>query len=670
MTKRLLLLTMLLVMVTAVWGREVISLNRDWKFNSGVYIDQRTAKDITVPHVWSKGEGNESIVGTGSYFREFPVPDNWIDKRVYIKFNGVATVANLFINGRFAGEHSGAFTAFTFEITPFLIYGQINSIMVNVNNTPLFDVMPYVGEMKLYGGIYRDVELIVTNKNHISLTDYSSDGVYITQKSLSSEMAELETKVLLEGRSGSNIDTQVNFYSDSTLVSSVSDRVQIESNGRAEIIIPSTISNPRLWNGTIDPYLYRVEVKTTDNIGEGDLVECSFGLRTVEVNREDGFILNGEPYELKGVTKYQDRSGVGSAVSAVNNLEDMQIIEEMGANAIRMLYGPQSEQVFDLCDRAGMVVWSELPLIGGEHFMGKGFVDSYSFRLNGERQLMEMIKQNYNHPSIAFWGIFNEITQKGDNPITYIQQLNTLAHIESPGRLTAAASNEDGDINFITDVVAWNQYFGWKVGSTENVNLWIDAFRNGWKNLMPGLSGYGAGANILHQQEEVKQTYEDDKWHPENWQRVFHTNYLKSLKNTSFLWGKFVNTMFDYGTTKNSGAGMDGVNNMGLVTFDRHTKKDAFYLYKANWNDSDSFVHITDRRNTMRNRAQQNITVYTNLPSAELFVNGRSMGERNAVDGIVTWDNVTLKRGKNEIDAFAGSQQDHIEVEHLRELGE
>lgn len=668
--KRFLLLIITTALAVGAYGRDIINLNRNWTFNSGVFLDNKISEKVILPHVWAGAEEVGNISGTGAYFREFNVPDDWINKRVYIKFKGVATVANLFINGRFAGEHEGAFTAFTFEITPFLNFGQINSIMVNVNNTPQFDVMPYAGDMNIYGGIYRDVELIITDRNHISLSDYSSSGVYLTQTSVSPTSANVSAKVLLDGRSGSNIDVDVTVYQDTIAIASASKRVDIKSNGKGEVTLPLTISKPRLWNGEKDPFLYQVKVTTTDNLGLTDEVIEPLGIRTVSVDRELGFMLNGEPYKLKGVNKYQDRSELGSSLREVHHAEDIKIIREMGANAIRMIYGPQDPYMFDLCDRAGIVVWSELPFIGGAKFMGKGFVDSYAFRANGERQLMEMIKQNYNHPSIAFWGIFNEITQKGDNPLMYIQQLNALAHREAPGQLTASASNEDGDINFITDVVGWGQYHGWESGNAENMKLWIDAFKNGWKNLMPGISGYGAGANVLHQQEELIAAYADDQWHPENWQTHIHQEYLKMLDDAPFLWGAFVNTMFDYGSHRSYGGGLHGINDMGLVSFDRHTKKDAFYLYKARWNDSDPFVHITKRRDTKRSSELQEFTIFTNLPSVELVVNGQSMGTVDSVDGVATWADVPLKRGKNTILSYSGKYRDYIEVELMDQLAQ
>ena len=373
------------------------------------------------------------------------------------------------------------------------------------------------------------------------------------------------------------------------------------------------------------------------------------GLRYYTVEPDKGFFLNGEHLQLRGVCRHQDHAEIGNALSALNHEEDMAIMLEMGVNAIRLAHYPQDKYMYDLCDRNGLVIWAEIPFIGPGGYRDKGFVDQPSFRENGKQQLIELIRQNFNHPSICFWGLFNELKQTGDDPCDYIRELNVLAHQEDPSRPTTAASNQGGDLNVLTDLICWNQYFGWYGGQPSGIGSWADATHKKYPERCIGISEYGAGASVYHQQEELKKPVANSYWHPENWQAYFHEEHWKAIDSRPFLWGTFVWNMFDFGAAHRTEGEIAGKNDKGLVTFDRKHKKDAFYFYIANWNADDPFVYITSRRLTERKALPQPVKVYSNQPEVELFLYGKSLGKKKTVYGICIWEDVPIQPGQNQL---------------------
>lgn len=653
-------------------GRETYNINRDWQFSAGYEIVPDAYTTVTLPHTWNTDarSGGNYYIGMGSYIKHLAVPAAWADKKVYIRFKGANSTANLFVNGKHVGEHEGAFTAFTFDITPYLNFGQTNSVMVNVSNALSLTSMPVMGLFNTYGGLYRDVDLIVTEPDHISLTDYSSDGVYLRQREVTPERASVEAVVKVNLRSEGNMAAEVEVLDgDRTVFQGRREITGLSPLGRAEVAIPFSIENPRLWNGVYDPFLYTVRVRVVDARKNTvtDEVTVPLGLRFFEADGREGFLLNGEPYPLRGVVRHQDRAVYGGALQPAHNEEDMAFIEELGANAVRLAEGPHDPYFYDLADRKGIVIWSQLPFLSPRYVTGNGYINARPFKENGERQLVEMIRQLYNHPSVLMWGLFDEINLRGDDPLDYITQLNSTAHYEDPSRLTVGASNQDGEINFITDLIAWNQYFGWNQGAPSDIAIWSDGIRDHWlKKLKPGLSGYGAGANVYHQEDSLRKPAAKGPWHPERWQTYLHEEYFRTIQNSPYLWGTFANSLFDYGDVNNTYGGSRGIDGMGLVTFSRHTKKDAFYFYKANWNQHDPFVYLAEKRWDKRRSPRQDIKVYSNLESVELWVNGRNLGENaSPVNGTFLWKNVTLRPGANEIVARSGRWSDYARIEVL-----
>lgn len=666
MKKILFLILFSLVSVLRSEARDVVNFNAGWTFGKSISTST-FSKKIALPHSWQRHEEEQlfnSYRGGCQYLKEFTAPFSWSNKSVYIRFHGVATIATIFVNGRFVGDHRGAYTAFTFDLTPFLKFGSTNTILVNVDNSVQLDVMPLSGDFNVYGGIYRDVELIITEKTHISTTHFSTNGVYVQQQKLTDKEADVNVNVILTGQYGDKCTTKVKIYDGINLIGEQSCVSTINMDGEQEVDVPLNIDSPRLWNGKKDPFLYRCRVEILDiHNNVKDDVEVMFGLRSVSVNRNSGFMLNNENYPLYGVTYLQDRDEVYSAMTSWQRREDMDVIEEIGATAIRTSNAPHHQQVYEMTDRNGVVVWVDLPFTGDDIDKGASFINSLDFTNNGKEQFEEMVYQLYNHPSIAFWGLFSNIGGYGDNPLSYIKELNSLSHAISPNVLTVACSNEDGPINNITDVISWSQYFGWRSRKASDVSMWLSSFDRGWQNLKPGIGEYGAGASIYHQDVTADVVEERSKWHPEIFQTNFHMTYSNALKNRPYVWGYFVNSLFDYGSSHRFNGNYNGMCDMGLVTYNRHTKKDAFYLYKALWNKDEEFVHITQKRAERRNSKRHDLVVFSSCRTVDLIVNGISHSTVTVIDGIARWSGIPLQDGDNTIIARSGDISDKIEIE-------
>ena len=640
---------------TTVFGRETVNLNRSWRFTPGWEVGKGVAVEVNLPHTWNTDalSGKQDYYrGLANYEKTLEIPATWKGKKLYLRFKGVNTVANVFVNGKHVKEHRGGYTTFVVDITDRVKYNEKNVIMVRVNNAIQLDVMPLLGDFNMYGGIYRDVDLILTEPEHISLEDYGSCGVYLKQTEVSKESAHVDAKVMVKGSAGSNPVVAVKILDDKkNVVAQQENPVQLNAQGDGVAQLALEVSKPRLWNGVKDPYLYDVVVTVKKEGQETDLVTEKIGFRYYRVDPDKGFFLNGEHLQLRGVCRHQDRAEIGNALAPLHHDDDMAIMLEMGVNAIRLAHYPQDKYFYDLCDKNGLVIWAEIPFIGPGGYRDKGFVDQPSFRENGKLQLIELIRQNFNHPSICFWGLFNELKQVGDDPCDYIRELNVLAHQEDPTRPTTAASNQGGELNELTDLIAWNQYFGWYGGEPSSIGKWADATHQKYPTRPIGVSEYGAGASVKHQQEKLEKPVANSYWHPENWQTYFHEEHWKAIDQRPFLWGTFVWNMFDFGAAHRTEGEIAGKNDKGLVTFDRKFKKDAFYFYKANWNTTDPFVYIADRRITHRQQPEQNVKVYSNCSEVELFVNGKSMGKRKGEYGIFRWENVKLQDGENVFSA-------------------
>lgn len=647
--------------------REDKLINQDWSFRFSHQVNANAARRVDLPHTWNAqdalGGKYDYKRGIGNYTKKIFIRPEWQSKRLFLRFEGANCVSNVFVNGKHIGEHRGGYGAFVFEITDKVEYGKENTLLVRVNNGEQLDVMPLVGDFNFYGGIYRDVHLLLTDNLCISPLDYASSGVYLIQQQITDKQAAICARINLSNGTGelrkAVLRLQVNdgkktVYETEKEVSMIPHTdVQVEN-------IEFILKNPRLWNGTQDPFMYQTVVTLIKDGKELDKVEQPLGVRYYITDPDKGFFLNGKHLPLHGVCRHQERAEVGNALYPVHHEEDTRIMLDMGVNAVRLAHYPQATYMYDLMDKYGIVTWAEIPFVGPGGYADKGFVDQPSFRENGKEQLKEMIRQHYNHPSICFWGLFNELKEQGDNPVEYIKELNAMAHREDPTRPTTSASNQDGALNFITDHIAWNRYDGWYGATPATLATWLDATHKNHPEIKIAISEYGAGASIYHQQDSLVQTVPGSWWHPENWQTEYHIQNWKIINERPYVWASFVWNMFDFGAAHRMEGDRSGINDKGLVTHDRKIKKDVYYFYRANWNP-EPMIYIAGRRNVNRVKPLVDVQVFSNVEEVILIVNDCQC-RRMKPDSlkVCLFKEVPLRKGRNEIEVRASDSKKQL----------
>ena len=670
--RKSLYLSLMFCFVTAVLPvtaqRDKKLLNSDWHFRFSHEVERNSGHRVDIPHTWNAADalrGKQDYKrGIGNYTKKMFVAKENLGKRLFLHFEGAYNITNLFINGKHIGEHRGGYGAFNFEITDAVKYGQENTIWLRVNNAEQLDIMPLVGDFNFYGGIYRNVWLLTTNDACISPLNYASPGVQLFQKEVSKESAVVEAQIALSNRtlSGQELELVLSLKAEGKELLTSREKVTLSAADDEQFVtLPFEVNKPRLWNGTKDPFLYQVTVELVDGTKVIDRVEQPLGLRYFHVDPDKGFFLNGEHLKLKGVCRHQDRAEIGSALHSMHHQEDVDLIVEMGANAVRLAHYPQAPEVYDLMDKEGLIVWAEIPFIGPGGYLDKGFVDQESFKENGKQQLIELIRQHYNHPSICMWGLFNELKEDGDNPVEYIKELDLLSKKEDPYRPTTSASNQGGALNFVTDLIAWNRYDGWYGGLPPSLGKWLDATHEKSPELRIAISEYGAGASIYHQQDSLVRTVPTSLWHPENWQTYYHIENWKIISERPYVWGSFVWNMFDFGAAHRTEGDRMGINDKGLVSFDRKYRKDSFYFYKANWNKTEPLVHISGKRATPSSKVVEELMVFSNMEEVELFVNGKSHGVKHPdAYSMIIWENLNLQDGENAIEVVGKTKRKQV----------
>ena len=666
MKKWLMICGLLLAALPARAEREVYDLNGGWMFYT---YDQADSVSVELPHTWNDVDAlagrADYYRGAGQYVKSIYVPTQWQGRRVFIRFYGANTVADLLVNGRYAGQHRGGNNAFEFELTDLLNYGERNLLWVTVSNAFRTDVLPTSEAENVYGGLYRRAEIEVTGPTVIGFDGWGDLGVRMQPRKVNAGQASGQALVAVNALHNATCQIGVTIRDDrDSVVWRTVERHKVDE-GVSEVAVPFTVEHPRLWQGTEDPYLYRVTVSLAD--GERvDSVSFRTGFRTFAVDAEKGFSLNSQPYPLRGVVLWRDQAVYGPVFTESQLRRDVALIREMGANAVRVAGGSHAREFYDLCDEAGLVVLTDGPLIGTTRLDRRGYYNAEAFRANGLRQLQEAIRQLGNHPSICFWGLFADPKMIGDDPRPFIEALQAEARRLDPSRLTAGVSNQDGDVNTLTDLIVWNHSFGWTLGQPEDIAIWRDQLHSDpvWKRMKSAVS-YRAGGSPYQYADRLQWPDPSRSWHPENWQSHVHEVHYEALAADSTFWALFVGDMFDRGDADSGTNGSRGIDDCGLVSFDRRVRKDAFWFYKANWNKSEPFVRFAGRRHGRREGAVQSITVYSNLPVAELFVNGESLGTQVARNGVMTWENVQLRTGNNQLSAFSVISQgdDYVTLE-------
>lgn len=642
-------------------NREEIPFNDQWSFHgksvSGVSVDQI----VNLPHSWNSQDAQIGIPyyrGNGRYEKSFIASETWTNKRVFIRFEGANITTKVVLNDKEIGSHRGGYAAFIFEITTHINQEEENKIVVTVNNEETKDVIPLVGDFNNYGGIHRPITLIVTDKICISPLDYASPGIYLKQKNVSKKSADIEVLTKINNASGAG--TSIDYKT--ILLSASGEEIESQlsttaiDEGETDLVHKYQIKNPHLWYGKKDPYMYSVRV---DLIKDGVVFDSKtepLGLRFFSVDANKGFFLNGEHIALHGVSRHQDVKDKGLAVSEADHHRDMDLMLDMGVNALRLAHYQHSETIYDLSDSAGVIVWAEIPWVGmpkGLLSTSNGYENTEAFHNNAKQQLYELIRQNFNHPSILMWSIFNEIQNpEGAEPISFVNALNELVKAEDPSRLTVGASmlnpQKDPSIHKVTDIIAWNRYFGWYYKEPEDMGVFLDQLHKDEPEYKIGISEYGAGGSISQHSDEISIPNPIGTPHPEEFQSYYHEVNYKIFDERPFVWGTYVWNMFDFGSHFRKEGDTYAINDKGLVTYDRKTKKDAFFFYKANWS-TEPFVHITSSRYVFRKNKNTAVKVYTNLKGVVLTVNGQDYPAKSPEKGIVIWDGILLSEGSNSI---------------------
>ncbi|MBQ7116705.1 MAG: glycoside hydrolase family 2 protein [Clostridia bacterium] len=626
--------------------REILNLNSAWAFTK-----EGKTEEVNLPHSWNAVDGQDGGAdyyrGTCRYAKTLKKADLPDAERYYLEIRGANSSATVFANGKKLAEHHGGYSTWRVNLTDELTDETL--IEIDVDNSPNDRVYPQMADFTFYGGIYRDVNLICVPESHFDLDYYGTPGIKVTPEIKGAD-AEVEIEVYLTDKKASQKIRYTVLDAEGTEIAS---KITDDDDEDFEI------KNVHLWNGRKDPYLYTAKAELLDGDEVLDTVSARFGCRTFKIDPEKGFFLNGKEYPLHGVSRHQDRLGIGNALLPEHHKEDMDLICEVGANTIRLAHYQHDQYFYDLCDERGMVVWAEIPYISQHMATG---------RENTISQMKELITQNYNHPSIVVWGLSNEITMHGVADPDLIENhriLNDMAHKMDKTRLTTIACltmcDPDSEYVKIPDVVSYNHYFGWYGGEASMNGPWFDKFHKNHPDIPIGCSEYGCEALNWHTSNPTQGDY------TEEYQAYYHEELIKQLFTRKYIWSTHVWNMFDFGADARQEGGENGQNHKGLVTMDRKYKKDSFYAYKA-WLSDEPFVHLCGKRYIDRVEAVTKVTVYSNLPEVELFANGESLGKKTADDHFFRFD--VPNTGETVLTAVAGEFKDEGKIRKVEELNQ
>ena len=621
--------------------RTTINLNADWRFCKTAQVPAIFPADwerVDLPHTWNAVDGqdggNDYWRGTAAYCKHFARPDMPEDACCFLSFQGAAMTAEVFLNGQKLARHEGGYSTFRVDVTACL--QEENLLCVTVDNSKNDRVYPQKADFTFYGGLYRDVDMIITPSQHFDLVKDGTPGIKVTPI-LKGDMAEV------------TVETWQNTDDPVTLTVAGETREAASPNGHSQAVF--TLDAPHLWDGVNDPFLYEVVA----SLSSGDEIRTRFGVRSIAFDPDKGFLLNGRVYPLRGVSRHQDRAGLGNALTLKEHQEDMAFIQEIGANTVRLAHYQHAQEFYDLCDENGLIVWAEIPYIT-EH-MPNG-------RENTLTQMRELITQCYNHPSIVCWGLSNEVAVHGitDDLLENHRLLNDLCHRMDATRPTTMAHafmlEHDSPLTNLPDIASYNLYFGWYLGELSQNNSFFDAYHAKYPDRVMGFSEYGADANPqFHASQPERGDY------TEEYQCVYHEHLLNCIERHPWLWATHVWNLFDFAADGRDEGGKKGVNQKGLVTMDRKLRKDAFYLYKAAWSKQ-PFVHLCGSRYAERAEAETEIKVYSNQPEVALTVDGQLIGKQTG-SRVFTW-RIPLT-GEHTILATAEGCMDQMKLRRVAE---
>jgi len=621
--------------------REILNLNKQWAFTKEATAVPTAIDDtweaLDLPHSWNAVDGqdggNDYFRGTAYYAKTVEKAELPAAERYYLELRGANSSADVYVNGKHLAHHDGGYSTWRVEVTDEL--HDTNLLVIAVDNSANDRVYPQMADFTFYGGIYRDVNMVCVSKSHFDLSYYGGPGIAVTP---TVEGAKASVKVetwLTDKQEGQTVRYTV-----------YDAREQVVAQTEGDTVATLEIPNVHLWHGRKDPYLYCCEAELLEKGQVIDNVCTRFGCRTFKIDPDNGFILNGEEYPLRGVSRHQDRWGVGNALLPEHHEEDIELILEVGATTIRLAHYQHDQYFYDLCDKKGLVIWAEIP------YISKHMPDG---RENTVSQMKELITQNYNHPSIVVWGLSNEISIGGstEDLLENHRILNDLCHEMDKTRLTTVAAvsmcKMDDPYLQIPDVVSYNHYFGWYGGETSMNGPWFDKFHATHPTIPIGCSEYGCEALNWHTSDPRQGDY------TEEYQAYYHEELIKQLFTRKYMWATHVWNMFDFGADARAEGGENGQNHKGLVTFDRKYKKDSFYAYKA-WLSDEPFVHLCGKRYVDRVEDVTKVTVYSNQKTVELFANGTSLGVKEAPDHFFYFD--VPNAGETKLTAVSGDLKD------------
>ncbi len=631
--------------------RKIISLNEGWQFSKdcSATMHNDSVVSVNLPHSWNATDGqdggNDYFRGSCLYTKKLLKSELSEAEEYYLEICGANSSADVYVNGEHKAHHDGGYSTWRVNLTDCM--GAECDLAIVVDNSPNEEVYPQMADFTFYGGLYRNVNLIAVNSTHFDLDYYGAPGIKVTPIE---ENVEIEVFVTNK-QDGDQIKYTVTDKEGNTVAEVTS----------PELTVNVKLENPHLWNGLKDPYLYTAKAEIVRDGETIDDVKARFGVRSFEIDPERGFILNGEEYPLRGVSRHQDRLGIGNALLPEHHKEDIDLILEVGATTIRLAHYQHDQYFYDLCDEAGLVIWAEIPYISKHMPTG---------RENTISQMKELVSQNYNHPCIVVWGLSNEITISGSNPdlIENHKILNDMVHEMDNTRLTTIAAGSMAKIDdpylHISDVVSYNHYFGWYGGETSMNGPWFDKFHATYPNTPIGCSEYGCEALNWHSSNPFQGDY------TEEYQSYYHEELIKQLFTRKYLWATHVWNMFDFGADARAEGGENGQNHKGLVTMDRKYKKDSFYAYKA-WLRSPEdapFVHLCSKRYIDRVEDVTKVTVYSNLPEVELFANGVSVGKKSAPDHFFYFE--VENKGETKLEAVAGEYRDESVIRKVDQMNQ
>ena len=658
------LLACLLGSICKAEAREVTPFNNGWEFKKGPFPTDamQTAarwnagwEQVNVPHTWNADDmqkkTNSFYAGVAYYRKHYVFPESLEGKRLFLRFEGVGACAEVYVNGYLVGTHKGAYSAFVCEIGSQVRLGEENEIVVKSDNVARPDVIPVNHALfGVYGGIYRPVWLIVTEPCNIVVNDCASPGVYITQKNVSKQSADVSVRVKLDNATlaPAALELENAIYTrEGKLVKVHRQSFELTPQGVQSYVSDFKISHPHLWQGREDPYLYKVVSRLKQDGQVIDEVIQPLGLRKYEAVAGKGFFLNGKKYPMYGVTRHQDWWGMGSALTNREHDFDLEQIMEVGATTVRFAHYQQSDYIYSRCDTLGLIIWAEIPFVN--RVTGQEWD-------NVHQQMRELIRQSFNHPSIYVWGIHNEVYHPHGYTTALTQSVHDLCKLEDPDRYTVAVNgygHAEHPVNGNTDIQGMNRYFGWYEKKIQDIKPWIEKMEKEypWQRLM--LTEYGADANIEHQTELLGDALNwGSDFYPETFQTKTHEYQWGVISQHPYILASYLWNMFDFAVPQWKRGGVDARNMKGLITFDRKIRKDAFYWYKANWS-KEPVLYLTQRRNTERERRETSVTVYSNLGTPRVFLNGRELDgvRKGYTDVHYIFDQVTLAEGRNVLRA-------------------